>query len=149
MASSRYSSINHEYDPYQPRVLTPFLQHFDFYILVCYIGVILSLSEILVVFSARELKHLFLLSSSCCCRFRSFNNHFLASIGSDIQISGLTCANLLTIAVLERLRVFDSSSESDEELIKSPKYIFRMNEAALRRKIQHNKNKVKLKNQTT
>jgi hypothetical protein len=53
-------------------------------------------------------------SSSYSLHFLSFNNHFLASKGRFIHLSGGICANLHTIAVLLGGAVVDSSSELHE-----------------------------------
>jgi hypothetical protein len=55
-----------------------------------------------------------ILSCSYCCRFLSFNSHFLASKGRVIQISDGICANLHTIAVLVGGTAVDSSPELHE-----------------------------------
>jgi hypothetical protein len=56
----------------------------------------------------------FILSSSCCWRFLSFNSHSFASIVRVTQISGGTCANLHIIAVFNDAAMSISSSEPVE-----------------------------------
>ena len=85
---------------YHLEVPPPFQNIFDFCILTWQFGGTVS-----ILFrnfdSTLATWWLFNLTSSCCWSFLSFNSLFFASTEEVIQISGGTCANLHTIAVLK------------------------------------------------